>query len=131
MAIYVLETQPKEKRLDSRFIWWIPLVAALFFSACSSVELWPFNGKNGSPEVRTPENSTAYQCNGGKRFFVRLIDNGAAAWLIYPDREVSLAKMSGAGTRYSNGMALLDMSGVEVTLADGTAISYTGCKVAK
>lgn len=106
------------------------LVLALTLSACGGVRVWPFDGKSSTPEVRTPENSTAYQCNGGKRFYVRLIDNGAAAWVIYPDREVSLPKMSGAGTRYSNGVALLDMSGAEVTLADGTAISYTGCKVA-
>ena len=104
---------------------------ALTLSACGGVQVWPFDSKSSSAEVRTPENSTAYQCNGGKRFFVRLIENGAAAWVIYPDREVSLPKVSGAGTRYSNGVALLDMSSAEVTLTDGTAITYTACKVIK
>jgi membrane-bound inhibitor of C-type lysozyme len=104
-------------------------VLALMLSACGGVKVWPFDGGSSAAQTRTPENSTAYQCSGGKQFFVRLVDNGAAVWLIYPDREVSLAKMTGAGTRYTNGVALLDMSGAEVTLADGTAVSYTGCKV--
>ncbi|MFM9913231.1 MAG: hypothetical protein ACKVN9_06845 [Methylophilaceae bacterium] len=104
-------------------------VLALFLSACTSVKVWPFEGSS-TAQARTPENSTAYECSGGKRFYLRLLDNGVAAWVIYPDREVSLAKMTGTGTRYGNGVALLDMSGAEVTLADGTAVSYTGCKVA-
>lgn len=78
-----------------------------------------------------PPNSTEYQCNGGKRFYVRYLDNGAAAWLIYPDREVRLDKVnSTAGARYSNGIAMLEINGNEATLADGPAIAYTGCKSA-
>jgi membrane-bound inhibitor of C-type lysozyme len=103
----------------------------LSLSACGGVKVWPFGGGgSGAAQARTPENATTYECNGGKRFYVRFMDNGASAWLIYPDREVSLAKMTGTGTRYTNGVALLDMSSAEVTLADGTAVSYTACKVA-
>ena len=102
----------------------------LMLSACSSVsvdKLWPFDGKSSPAQARTPANSTEYQCDAGKHFYVRYLDNGATAWLIYPDREVSLAKAS-SGTRYTNGVAVLELNGNEAKLNDGTTIAYTGCK---
>ena len=60
---------------------------------------------------------------GGKRFYVRDLENGAAAWLILPDRQVRLDKMTGAGTRYSNGIAVLEINGNEATLNDAPSIS--------
>jgi membrane-bound inhibitor of C-type lysozyme len=77
---------------------------------------------------RVPANATAYQCNGGKRFYVRRLEEGAAVWLILPDREVRLAKAS--ESRYSNGIAVLDLSGSDATLADGTPAVWSGCKAA-
>jgi membrane-bound inhibitor of C-type lysozyme len=57
------------------------------------------------------------------------MDNGNTAWLIYPDREVGLAKAP-SGTRYSNGVAVFEVNGNEASLTDGAKISYSGCKVA-
>lgn len=97
-------------------------------AGCSEVKVWPFDGSKAAPQSRMVANATEYQCEGNKRFFVRMIDNGNAAWLIYPDRELSLAKGSAAtGTRYSNGVAVLEINGSEATLKDGT-VSYSGCK---
>jgi len=99
--------------------------------ACSSVsvdKVWPFNDKSGaSAQSHGPANATEYRCDGGKRFYVRYLDNGATAWLIYPDREVGLAKAA-SGSRYSNGVAVLEINGDQATLTDGT-VSYSGCKV--
>lgn len=96
-----------------------------------SVDLWPFNKDKAQNKPSAPANSTEYLCSGGKRFYVRLIDNGNAAWLIYADREVSLTKVaSTSGIRYSNGIANLNINGSEATLDDGPAVSYSGCKVA-
>lgn len=103
---------------------------SLLLSGCGSVNvnLWPFGGEGAQDRPIKPANSTEYQCNGGKRFYVRILDNGAAAWLIYPDRQVRLDKVSSAaGARYSNGIAMLEINGTEATLTDGPAIAYTGC----
>jgi len=104
---------------------------ALVLSGCSSigsVNVWPFG--DDKPKGRSgPENATEYQCEGGKHFYVRYQDNGNTAWLIYPDREVALTKGT-AGTRYSNGNAVLDVNGADATLKDGATVNYTGCKAA-
>ncbi len=103
---------------------------AALLASCSNVNVWPFDGSK-SHEPLAPSNATLYQCEGGKHFYVRYLDNANTAWVIYSDREVGLAKgTGGAGTRYSNGIAALEINGSEATLNDGPAISYTGCKAA-
>lgn len=104
-------------------------VASASLAACSSVsdlKVWPFN-QSSPVAAQGPANATEYQCNEGKHFYVRMLDNGNAAWLIYPDREVSLGK-SGTGTRYTNGVATLDINGGEASLVDGP-LKYSDCKV--
>jgi membrane-bound inhibitor of C-type lysozyme len=106
--------------------------ATLMLSACSSVNVanvWPFGGDKEQDSLRTPAGATAYQCEGGKRLFVRYLDNGAAAWVILPDREFRLNKAASAsGTRYSNGSTTLDVKDGGATLADGAAVTHAGCK---
>ncbi|MGP1682469.1 MAG: hypothetical protein ACTS8S_09110, partial [Giesbergeria sp.] len=60
--------------------------ATLTLSACSSVNLdvLSFGGAKEQDTSRPPAGATAYQCEGGKRLFVRYLDNGAAAWVILP-----------------------------------------------
>ncbi|MGE5027578.1 MAG: MliC family protein [Betaproteobacteria bacterium] len=111
----------------------VPAGLCLLLSGCGSVNvnLWPFGGDGAQDRPLVPANATEYQCGNGKRFYVRSLDNGAAAWLIYPDRQVRLDKVkSAAGERYSNGIAMLEINGDEATLTDGPAISFTGCKAA-
>jgi membrane-bound inhibitor of C-type lysozyme len=103
--------------------------SSLLFGACSSVDLWPFSGTKEQDLSRTPPGATAYQCEGGKRLFVRYLDNGAAAWVILPDREFRLNKAtSDSGIRYSNGNATLDLKDAGATLADGAAVTHAACK---
>ena len=135
MAICAFENLG-ETRVNNRIVRTATLAPAcltlLLMAGCSSVsvdKLWPFDGKSSPAQARTPANATEYQCNGGKHFYVRTMDNGATAWLIYPDREVSLAKAA-TGSRYSNGVAVLEINGNESTLTDGTSVAYTGCKMA-
>jgi len=105
----------------------------LALSGCGSMSMgkvWPFGDDGTTPDQpKRLANTTAYQCEGNKRFHVRYADNGNTAWLIYPDREVALAK-EGSATRYGNGIALLEINGAEATLKDGPTINYTGCKAA-
>ncbi len=107
------------------------VLIAVSAADCSGMRLWPFGDAQAQPRSRTPANATAYQCGAGKRFYVRSLDNGAAAWLILPEREVRLEKVPGAGnaTRYSNGAAVLEINGNQATLTDG-ALAFTGCSAA-
>ena len=48
---------------------------------------------------------------------------GPAVWLILREREVRLNKLcAGADMRYSNGIAVLEISGNQAKLTDGTAV---------
>lgn len=106
---------------------------ALLLSGCGgvNVNLWPFGEGSVEERSRVPANATAYQCEGGKRLYVRYLDNGAAAWVIFREREFRLDRVgAGPGARYTNGNAVLETSDKETTLNDGPAIVFTRCKVA-
>lgn len=105
-----------------------PALLALLSTGCSEVKVWPFDSSTAS-RSGAPANATEYQCNGGKRFYVRMMDNGSTAWVILPDREVGLSKSpTGSGTRYTNSIAVLEINSTETTLNDGPKISFSGCK---
>lgn len=96
-------------------------------AACSSFSV-PNPFASGSKSgVGAPENATLYECEGNKRFYVRMLNNGNDAWLIYPDHEVNLAKTSD-NNRYSSGLITLVINGAATTLNDGEKIAYTACK---
>ena len=105
---------------------------SLLLAGCGDINVRkyiPFGNDTPQERSRTPTNATEYQCNAGKRFYVRTLEAGAAVWLILPEREVRLNKL-GAGTdqRYSNGIAVLELKGSDATLTDGAATAFTGCK---
>lgn len=105
--------------------------SSLLLGACSSVNLdvLSFGGVKELDTTLAPAGATAYQCDSGKRLFVRYLDNGAAAWVILPGREFRLEKsVSASGSRYSNGKDTLDTKGSEATLRDGDAVTYANCK---
>lgn len=110
--------------------WLVPLCLPLLLSACGGISLWPFGGEQVRERSRTPTNAIEYQCTGGKRFYLRYLDNGGAAWVFFPDREIRLDKVAAAtpGVRYSNGIAVLNINGTEASLEDGAASSFAGCK---
>lgn len=107
----------------------LSLFLFLALTGCGGISMKdiPLVGGNSSPQAKVPANATEYQCANGKKFYVRMLDNGSTAWLIYPDREVGLPKAS-SGNRYTNGVAVLEINGNEATLNDGPAIAYSGCK---
>jgi len=121
----------KKRLLSVKGVAGLSICAAL--SACSTVKdmtnvnLWPF-GKGGEQgHEYLPANSVPYVCDGNKKFFVRLLDKGASAWLILPDREVALAQV-GASKVYSNGISKLDLTGDDATLEVNETTKYVGCK---
>lgn len=111
----------------------VPALAclSLLLAGCSSISLWPFGGGKNEEQARAPSDATEYRCAGDKYFYVRYLDSGGAAWIIFPEREFRLDKIaSAAGAHYSNGTATFDVNGSEATLTDGPAIAFTGCKAA-
>ena len=107
---------------------WI-IVASLIAlqPSCSSFNLNPFSA-SGQEQSRGPQNAIAYQCDEGKQFYVRMLNNGNDAWLIYPDHEVNLAKSTDNSNRFTSGNITLLINGDATTLNDGEKIAYTGCK---
>lgn len=101
------------------------LIALL--SACGSVSLSNPFSTGAKEQSSTPNNATAYVCDGNKQFYVRMLNNGNDAWLIYPDHEVNLAKASGGESRYTSGAITLLINGAQTTLNDGEKIAYTAC----
>lgn len=102
------------------------LSLSLLLAGCSSINLWPFGDDKPVQRNLTPANATAYQCNAGKRLYVRYTDN--AAWVILPEREFRLEK--GDGGRYRNGATVLETEEGGVLLREGTISLYAGCKTA-
>lgn len=107
--------------------------AALCLSAllagCGSVNLWPFGEPRATEASRMPANAAEYQCEGGKRFYVRSLDAGAV-WLIAPDREIRLEKLPGATGAYGIGKVRLELAEQSATLFDPPA-QFLGCKRAE
>lgn len=117
--------------MDSRLTRTSPTLLGLLLAlaGCGSVNLWPFGSEGARELSRAPANATEYQCEGGKRFYLRFLEGGGSAWVILPEREFRLDKAAAQGaTRYTNGSATLTVEGGEAALADGPTISFTGCK---
>lgn len=120
--------------MRQKFATGVLLMGTLMLNACSSMDMsmdkvWPFGKDEGTGQPKRLANATEYLCESGKRFHVRMAENGNTAWLIYPDREVALSKQA-SSPRYTNGVAVLEINGAEASLKDGPTVSYTGCKAA-
>ena len=59
-------------------------VFSLLVAGCGGMEMpsLPFMGEKNLERSRVPVNSTAYQCAGGKRFYLRMLESGASAWVM-------------------------------------------------
>ena len=104
--------------------------AALLLSACGDMNIKkyiPFTGDSVQERSRVPPNATEYQCAGGKRLYIRMLDGGEAVWLILAEREVRLERIAST-QRYSKGNTILSLNGSEATVADGATTPYSGCK---
>lgn len=107
---------------------WLALGLLTLLPACSSISLSNPFGSDSKEQSRTPANATEYICEGNKRFYVRMLNNGNDAWLIYPTHEVNLTKASDGNNRFTSGIIALEINGDATTLHDGEKIAYTACK---
>jgi membrane-bound inhibitor of C-type lysozyme len=114
-----------------RFAAALALCLSAVLAGCGGMpSLWPFSPAERE-RSRAPVNATEYQCDAGKRFYVRYLDNGASAWIIFPEREFRLDKAAGPtdGSRYTNGSAVLEVKGDQANLTDGPGLVFRDCKV--
>lgn len=127
----MVTTKMVQNNLKEEMMLKICLSLSLLFLLVGCGSLGLSNPFDGSSRERStaPENAMHYLCEHNKHFYVRMLNNGQDVWLIYPDHELDLPKMASGDKRYSNGKAILDLSGLEATLTDGDAINYQGCKV--
>jgi hypothetical protein len=100
--------------------------AFVLVAGCStpSLSLPYFGEPRGEERDRRPANATEYGCEGNRKFYVRNLDGGAV-WLIAPDREIRLEKLSEG--RWGVGRVVLELSGSEARLTDPPA-QFAGCK---
>lgn len=106
----------------------ISLFGMLLLNACSTSNILSgdiFDGK-AHELPRTPTGSVAYVCDNNAQFYVRMLNNGNDAWVIYPDHEVSLPKQ--ADGRFTNGTAVFTPGAESASLTDGEKVNYTACK---
>mgnify|MGYP003576665910 FL=1 len=108
--------------MKTRALFLATLIA--FVQGCSG--WWPF-GSSGGEGNRVPPGAMDFACADGKRLFVRLLDNGKAAWVILPDREFRLDQ-SGASERYSNGTSTLSLTGDSASLDIEGSRQFADCK---
>jgi hypothetical protein len=94
---------------------------------CSTVnDLNPFD--NGVKErSTTPANATQYICDGNKQFFVRMLNNGNDAWLMYPDREINLTRVADSNT-YKAAAISLEINTDQALLSEGDSDNKLSCK---
>ncbi|MCB5188697.1 hypothetical protein LG200_11875 [Methylobacillus caricis] len=106
----------------------LTLSSTFMLSGCGGFSLWPFGEDDAAKTSRGPAGSTEYQCDKGRKFYVRIQDGGNVAWLVLPDREVGLNKTEGAG-QFSNGITTLAIEGDIAKLEDGYKHEFANCKV--
>jgi hypothetical protein len=108
------------------------LLTMLLLAGCGDmkVKVWPFGDGSARERSRDPANATDYQCAANKRLYLRMIDGGAAVWLILPEREVRLERIGESATRYGKGALMLELGADNVSLIDGSSISHANCKPA-
>jgi len=104
----------------------IVLSTLALLSACSTIKIPNPFSSDSKTSGSAPANATAYECENNKHFYLRMLNNGSDAWLIYPDHEVNLSK-DGEG-RYTSGVITLIVKGAETSLDDGEKVAYRMCK---
>ena len=103
-----------------------PLLLVVWLAGCSS--WWPWGDSSGDVP-RVPPGATAYKCDGNKELYVRYVDGGKSAFVIFPEREFRLdTAETVSGVRYTNGHTTLRTKGNEAILEEGSNVVYSNCK---
>lgn len=103
-------------------------LASVLLAGCGG-GWWPLSGSQPRPIPEVPPGAVAYDCEGGKRLFLRYSNDGKSAWVIFPDREFRLDRIpSGSGEQFSNGPTTLATKGEEALLTENGTLTFANCK---
>lgn len=128
MTLINISADTLDKMLDYLKQTVLAIFLGTLLAACSSIGLSnPFGAKDIELS-RVPANATEYRCENNQYFYVRMLNSGADAWLIYPDHEVNLTRSAGSTSRYTSGVITLELNGENTTLNDGDKVAYAACK---
>jgi hypothetical protein len=104
--------------------------AALLCCGCGA-RPWPFGGE-ASERAAATFDAIEYRCTTGRGFYLRVLENGAAVWLILPEREIRLERTgAGPGTRYAWRQTRLEIEGEAAVLFEGPTLLAGGCQRAE
>jgi membrane-bound inhibitor of C-type lysozyme len=105
------------------------MVLASVLAGCGGGGWSPWSKSSGSAGPYTPPGATAYACAGGKRLLVRFESDAKAAWVIYPDRQLRLDRVTAAsGQEFSRAGTTLTVKEGETMLTEAGALQFAGCK---
>ena len=105
------------------------MVLAAMLAGCGGGWL-PWSKSPGSSGPYTPPGATAYSCDGGKRLLVRFESDAKSAWVIYPDRQLRLDRVTAAsGQEYSRAGTTLAVKDGDTTLTESGSVQFVGCKL--
>ena len=101
-------------------------IAAAVLAGCGWL---PWSTSSGNTGPYTPPGATAYACEGGKRLLVRFESDAKSAWMIYPDRQLRLDRVTSApGQEFSRAGTNLSVKEGDTTLTEGGAVQFARCK---
>jgi membrane-bound inhibitor of C-type lysozyme len=106
------------------------LVLAANLAGCGGSGGWlPWSKSSGDGGPYTPPGATAYACEGGKRLLVRFESDAKAAWVIYPDRQLRLDRVTSAsGQEFSRAGTTLAVKEGDTMLVEAGSVQFSGCK---
>jgi membrane-bound inhibitor of C-type lysozyme len=104
-------------------------IAAAMLAGCSGGGGWLPWSSGGAGGPYTPPGATGYACEGGKRLLVRFESDAKSAWVIYPDRQLRLDRVTSAsGEQFSRAGTTLTTVEGETTLTESGAMQFARCK---
>ena len=103
-------------------------VAAALLAGCSADAWTPWSKSTGPSGPYTPPGATAYACESGQRLLVRFESDAKAAWVIYPDRQLRLDRVTSASAQeFSRAGTTLTVKEGDTMLVEAGAVQFSGC----
>jgi len=74
-----------------------------------------------------PEESSQYNCNNKKSFFLLYLNEKKSVWVVLPDREFRLKQIDESQNIYSNDITTLEISPGQTQIKNEKEILYSQC----
>jgi len=106
----------------------LAIIGVALLAGCGGGGWMPWSRSSGEAP-RLPPGAKGYACEGGKRLIIRIDADTKSAWVIQPDREFRLNRVtSDSGEQYSNGRTTLTVREGETALQESGQLQFANCK---